>query len=444
MNPVASTKPAGTGGAAVDRLSAAILCVLVGFVASLLVIWLADAPRGVTWLPDLAAFYTAWAMVLDGHGARIYDLALQARYQEAIPELAKYHGSLLGYYNPPFVAALLAPLALLSLTNAFWVWTVGQVLVGAGLFRGLRLIADSWRRPELAFLFGATLAYLPFFMTFYKGALSLAVLVGLVWAYQCLGQGQDRKAGVWLALALAKPQFLVLVVVALLAARRWATLATLGAAAAALAVISAVILSPHIWLDYADLLARSTGFYDLYGVVPHVMYNLRGALVIALGPEQAGLIGLISSAALVAAAVLIAVAWSGAGLAESRPEGRATLSAPGPPFTAVWRPGDATFDLRFAFTVCLGFLLSPHAYQYDAVVLILPGLLFHNHLRRAGGGVLAYRAFVLTSIGVFSLVSITGGGPFGVLPPIAVTTVFAGWMGFELIRSAHRRQPPRA
>jgi hypothetical protein len=164
-------------------------------------------------------------------------------------------------------------------------------------------------------------------MNFYKGTLSLLVLVFLTGCYLSLKQGNDRRAGVWLGLALVKPQFMLLAAAMLLGARRWQALAVLFAMGGVIAIGSAGILGWQIWWDYALFLLRVGDLLNLHGTVPTAMYNLRGILFLALGPDRAPLINLATSVAFLGAVVFAAILWVGH-----------------------WQPQDPVFEVRVAFT----------------------------------------------------------------------------------------------
>ena len=85
---------------------------------------------------DHVAFYSAGKLVLDGNGSDIYDIdVLAATEQEVMGRPVGGTGSL-GFFNPPFVAAVFAPLTLLSVEMA------GVVLfaINVGLVLGVTTV----------------------------------------------------------------------------------------------------------------------------------------------------------------------------------------------------------------------------------------------------------------------------------------------------------------
>ena len=374
-------------------------------------LWTIAAQQELFWRADFSAFYTGWAMVRDGHGPTLYDFALQERYQQAILEGRSFRDGLLPYVNPPHLTLPFVPLAWLPRTEAYWVWTAGQLALLLWLLRRLWTLAAGWTAQERVLLLVTTLAFPPLFNTFLLGTFSLLVLVCLVELYRALGRGQEGRAGLWLVLGMIKMQLMVFPGLVLLAGRRWRALVAAALLGGGLALLAGLVLGWESWAGYARALQAHSGFYGRFGIEPATMYNVKGMLTLLLGDEQGQLIGTLSLAALAVTTLLAALLWRG-----------------------MWRPQAPSFDARLALTLVLGLLVSPHLNTHDALLLVLPAMLFYGHLRAHDGPIRAYAAFVLSCPLLFLVSELTIGGSLGVRVPFVAMLVLAGWIALALAR----------
>jgi hypothetical protein len=180
-----------------------------------------------------------------------------------------------------------------------------------------------------------------------------------------------------------------------------------------LAAVSSVLLGWNTWMDFLSVVRTTSGFFDMYGVVPSDMYNLRGTLALILGNGRSELINWISYAALGASALLTLWLWRGP-----------------------WRPDDASFELRMALTILLGMLFSLHLNRQDGLILIAPAMLFYDHLRQRDLSRRAYAAFVILCPPAFLISEFTVRGSLGIRVPVLAMAVLALWMAKELYGEA--------
>jgi len=80
--------------------------------------------------------------------------------------------------------------------------------------------------------------FFPLFVTVLQGQSDLVVLVPLAAAYAAWARGRYGMAGAFSALALAKPQLLLLIPILFLARRAWRALAAFAGVLAGLGLIS--------------------------------------------------------------------------------------------------------------------------------------------------------------------------------------------------------------
>lgn len=390
---------AGTLGLA---LGAAVFALYLG-------LWGGLIASGGTDGADYTAFYTGWTIVLDGDGANLYDPATQAAVQREILGGRSFEAGLNPFNNPPYLVLPFVPLALIPLQASYLVWAVVQLALLAWLvWRLLTRVAGEWSRNERVLLAGATLAAPPLALALFQGSFSLLVAVALLEIYLALRTGRDGRAGLWLVAASVKPQAVLTLGVAMLAARRWRLL---GAAAAALGVLVAaatVVMGPGIWVDYARFLGDYVGSFDVMSVRPSVMWNLRGSLTLLIGPdvsdERAATINTIAFAAQVVALVATGWLWRGR-----------------------WDAGSPAFAVRFSLTVVLGLLFSPHLNPHDGLVVIPAAAIAYGALRaRTDGRWIGLALFVSPFVVLLTNpLSVTEpGGPI-VRTPVVLIGAFA-------------------
>jgi hypothetical protein len=136
------------------------------------------------------------------------------------------------------------------------------------------------------------------------------------------------------------------------------------------------------------------------------MYNIKGTLTLLLGSEQAALLNQVSLAALGIVALLIVWLWRGP-----------------------WQPDAPIFDPRFALTVLLGLLFSPHLNPHDSFAVLIPAAICYGYLRQhRPTQQRAYALFALSCPLLFLLGEFTIGDSLGVRVPVLLMLVLAGWL----------------
>ncbi len=375
-------------------------------------VWVWMGLHGLFWRADFSAFYTGWTIIREGRGERLYDLDLQADTQaRLLPERPADQG-LLPFVNPPHAALALAPLALLPRPAAFAVWTILQV--GMCLLAGhflLRLQTDHDAGVRTTTLLTA-LAFPPLFMSFQMGQVSLWCLVCLLGFVRALQTGRPLATAAWIAAGTIKPQLMVVPCLLLLGLRRWRELVLLAALLAGWVGLTTLVLGPRCWLDYLALLRFHGRQFGTSGIDPLVMYNLKGFLTFLLGAGRADLINSLTVAAWLAGAGLILWLWRDARAAQG---------------------GD--FRGRLALSFLLGVLVNPHLNPTDALVLVLPALLFHEHLGRVARRkqALSFAALAVACPLLF-LVDwrLVDPARLGLRPFFLLLVAVAGWMAVSL------------
>ncbi|NJO84511.1 MAG: DUF2029 domain-containing protein [Blastochloris sp.] len=385
------------------------LALNISLAISFVGLWIIAAREGLFWRADFSAFYTGWSIVRDGRGAQLYDLNVQTAYQQLILEGRSFSEGLLPYVNPPHATIPFMPLAWLPLSAAFAVWTVLQLALLVYLLRLIGQLTESWQGSERRLIMTGVLAFPPLFNTLLLGTFSLAMLVCLLQFYLTLKRGDERFTALWLILATVKPQAVVLPGLMLLAARRFQALAYALMFGIVALSVSLLILGWQSVTGYLSVIQVISTYFGVYGLDPAAMYNVRGTLTLWLGNNQGQLINQISTVALLVAASVTVWLWRGP-----------------------WRPDEPVSDLRVGLTVLLGLLCTPHLYAHDALLLVLPAMLFFSYLRQSGLSQRAYATFILSCPLLFLISEFTVGSSLGIRLPVVAMLVLLIWMLWAL------------
>jgi alpha-1,2-mannosyltransferase len=331
---------------------------------------------------DFMVYYGAVRAVAEGHAHILYDgagftQALNVRFADFLAKPYELHP----WLYPPSFLPLLLPFAILPFVPAYAFF----MLAGLGmLFAALTTTATDHR--ESLFVFFATLVAPATAVVLALGQntfLTAALLIG--------GISQMRRrpllAGILLGLLTYKPQFWLMVPIALLASRQWRVLAAALAAAAGLAFISLVLFGTAPWLEWLNLMISPNAQFDHW----QTLSRLNGH-------------SLYACAALLGAAPKLAGAVQMTGIGFSA--------------WAVWRCFSRPMPdrLRIAGLLAATVLAAPHVMNYDAdLTSIAAALLFVHAARTPRWSDIA----VSTVLWLSSIVSPPSVFPVGLaLPPL--------------------------
>ena len=317
--------------------------ILLGLCAAAMVGWIAVSDglidrNGKPLGTDFSNVYAAGSLTLQGRPAEAYEPARQHAAEKAV--FGGRQVPFYGWHYPPFFFAVAAAVAAFPYAVGLAIW------VAASFAAYLAVIRAILPRPETLLIAAAFPAVFVNIGHGQNGFLTAALLGG---ALQLL----DRRpgiAGVLIGLLAYKPQFGVLIPVALLAGERWISIATAAATVAALVAISFATLGSGVWHAFADSMTFTqtvvleqggTGWEKIQSIFSAV--RMWGAGVGLAYAVQAAL-------ALVLAASL---AW-------------------------LWR-SDAAFELKAAGLATASLLATPYVLDYDLVVLAVAIAFFARH-----------------------------------------------------------------
>jgi hypothetical protein len=286
---------------------------------------------------DFLCYYIGGTLVRQGHFADLYSPSAQFEVQRKVaPDVTEPRP----YVRPPWFAFILAPLTYLSLVHAYAVWIAALLIT--------LLATWAWataRFGEPGLLLAAL--FLPANLGICFGQDSAAMLAVLCVSYVLLTREKNFASGLVLGLGLMKFHLLLMFPVWMILQKRWRMLA-------GFAMTGSAFLGASLWLiglpglaAYIDVLLH--GKTELSGHSAGTMANIYSV------PANFGIEWKPLDAAL---AVLVAgIALYGLGRAP------------------VWR--------AIAIAGVASLLISPHAFGYDASMLLLPvWLVMENATRK--------------------------------------------------------------
>ncbi|RWQ61406.1 glycosyltransferase family 87 protein [Mesorhizobium sp.] len=313
---------------AVCGLIFAYLCVLV--IAVLIGDWLFDA-NGQPIATDFLAFWGAGKFVLQGHAADAYNLEIHKSISSA--ESGAVFNGYYSWQYPPTFLLVTAALALVSYPAALVSWMAFGITFYAF---AIRLIGET----RLAVL--AAMAWPPVLWNTAVGQNGF-VTAALLGAAIASIEKRPALAGLFFGLLTYKPQFGLIIPVALIAGGYWRVIGWATISATAMAVLSIAVFGTQIWSDFFDTAAKINGMILVDGRADFSKLQSLYGFVRALGGSL--------TAAWVAQGFLIAALSAG--------------------IIWIWLQKGA-FHVKAAALATATILGSPYAFIYDFVALAVP------------------------------------------------------------------------
>jgi GT2 family glycosyltransferase len=296
--------------------------------------------------PDFFSFYSAAKLFVLRGGSAVYDLALQKQFELQVTGQPAERFIVLPYFHPPYYTLLIAPLAYLDYRVAYYAMAAFNAVLVVVLI-GV-LVRSSLKVHGRAVIVATVMiaGFFPLFVTMLQGQSDLVVLVPLAAAYAAWARGRHGWAGAFSALALAKPQLLLLVPVLFIARRSWRALAGFVGVVGALGLLSALTFGLGAVISYLGQVSTWAigGRLATSGQLVYTdtaVYSLRNILEALSGGEKA-----VALAILLLLLVLAALSLS-------------------------WRPDKPRLD--FALAIAASLVLSPHQNVHDLALLVIPG-----------------------------------------------------------------------
>jgi hypothetical protein len=342
---------------------------------------------------DFSNVYAAGSLTWQGRPAEAYQPALQHAEEQAVfsgREVPFY-----GWLYPPFFFSVAFLVASLPYAWGLAIWLAASL---AAYLAAMRAILP---RPETLLIAAAFPAVFINIGHGQNGFLTAALLGGaLHWL--------DRRpwlAGVLIGLLSYKPQFGVLIPVALLAGGRWSTIGAAVATIAALLAVSFVTLGGGVWHAFADSMTfTQTVVLEQGGIGWEKIQSVFSAM------RMWGAGVHLAYAVQIALALMLAasLAW-------------------------LWQ-SNAEFELKASALATASLLATPYVLDYDLVALAVGIVFFVRHgLSR---GFRAFEISLLAAAWIAPLLSRGVAGATGV--PLGLVVLLAFYV-FTLRRALIER-----
>ena len=295
---------------------------------------------------DGMVFYSAVRAALDGKLGLIYDGArltadLNARFVGFLAHPLPLHP----WLYPPHFLVLLLPFGFLPPVLAALAFLATSFALMAA---ALCALAHN-PREKLLYVLSALLCPASAIVVWLGQNTFLTA--GLLVGGFAFGQKRPVLGGVLLGALTYKPQFWLMVPVALIAARQWKMLAWALASATALMLTSLALLGPGLWRDWLQVMIAPSAMFDQWQALARLNGQSLYACARILGAGQSLANG---------------VQYAGIALAG----------------VAVWRARALPTDLKIAVLLAATIFAAPHIIDYDAVLLGLAATIFFAHILR--------------------------------------------------------------
>jgi len=365
---------------------------------------------------EFMAFYTVGQM-LNESSYRLYDAAeFLQQYDRLFPREA---GGAPLYAHAPFEALMFRPFAYLPFKTALVAWQVTSIVLISSGFVLVWRSGVALPRSSLPLALVLALSFQPISVALiFNGQVSALVFFWLALAVWLDRRGREYGAGAALALCLAKPTLLILLLPMLAVGRRWKAIAGFLAGAALLAGISWLLIGGQGNVEYVLTLlrfGRVTTASDEVFSPPSLYVDLNSFTRMLTG--WPGTVSLVVVAAIgVLLAPLLVGVW------RRVPQARSTAWA-----------------LTWASTITWTTLLNIYVPRYDTAIIVVGALLMVDALlEKDADGLRGLPQVLFAVLYVAAWVEpVPLGG--GVLQPYTVVVAALGAHQLWLARNATRK-----
>lgn len=361
-----------------------------------------DGPFG----KDFTIFLTGAQVLANGDASSLYDLGVQAEVQRTLAGGYTFPGGVLPFNYPAYVAFFFFPTTFLTPEVSYYLWLAVNCVLFIGLVIWIVRTFAEWGiggAPSILPL--ALLSFQPALEALLMGQMSIVTAALWWWALVSWRRERWGQVGVAVALSAFKPQMAALLVVALVAQRRWRVLGYVIGVQAAFWMIAVLIGGPQIFLGYIEMLRVSASTVGTLGFNPAAMLNLRGLLTVVGLPE-----GIVTVVALGGWLVSLG-------------------------FTLLLWTRNLPLTVKFGLTALMAVILSPHLYMHDAslllIVVVCAALSASTSEAATKRLNLLFLPVALITVSIYLIIfQITGS----YVPLILSTFLLAGFLVSQLIR----------
>lgn len=368
------------------RLGRAVVWLLIALAAGLAALdqsalWHEVAQHGASFVNSVFLFW-GWSAFLHGHpAALLYDHRVLHRFMAGLPGSPRRD---LPFVYPPSALVFLWPVAWMAPVPSFAVWSAASFAA---------YVAAAWRRDARLATLGLAAIAPSTFAALFTGQTALFAAALMIGACRALPR-RPVLAGVLFGLLTVKPQYGVLVPVALLAARQWRVIAVAVATTLVLVVLGGVVFGWGGWLRLPAALAALSREVAADPLFPRYSPTFAAGLrMLGLSPD------LIRAVAAVVSLAVMAAIW------------------------AMFRRPLSPFAL--AALIVGAFLVTPYAAFYDLPVVSFAAWAFARAAWRAPGGISVLEAGAVGLVALLPVLERAVAAPWGmiVLGPFFVLCV---------------------
>ena len=358
-------------------------------------------PNGKPIGTDFSNTYAAGTLAWAGRPADAYVPTLQHAAEKVVfdgRDVPFY-----GWHYPPFFFAVAIIVAAVPYAWGLLIWLGLSLAAYLAVLRAIipcpETLTQTWPRTWLI-----TLAFPGVFVNIghgQNGFLTAALLGGAL-------QLMDRRpwiAGALIGMLAYKPQFGVLIPIALLAAERWSTIVAAVITVAALALASFAVMGTKIWQAFLDSTAFTQSVVLEQGGTG---WEKIQSIFACLRAWDFGIHSAYAAQISLALVLAIGIAW-------------------------LWR-NEAAFELKASALATASLLATPYVLDYDMVVLAISIAFFGRHgLAR---GFRPYEITILAAAWAVPLISRSVAGatliPLGLIAMLALYVVTLRRAAFDL------------
>jgi hypothetical protein len=352
-------------------------------------------PLGIDFLPMWAAAHEAFI-----HPKKVYDFVALTHFEQ--PLLAHFRG-LRPFVYPPTALLAFAPLGLAPFAAANAFWTIASVVAI------LATMATRVKSPRVLVLLAMAVSPASV-LVMVTGQVTFLIAAAVVVALLCL-KTRPIVAGVLFGLAgVIKPQSLVLLPVALIAAGQWRTIAAVAVTALTTALAATLVFGVHVWFEWLAAMPK----------FEHFVMGAPGLQRGMITPTALGITLDLDPGAL--ATWRLGFAIGGAAMA--------------------WSVFRKTEDPARRLTALLGggLFVTPYAMHYDAALLAPAAALMLTHRSRPGAWLFALIVSALLCCAAVPHWGAAAVTAFVLLVALTPETAFGGQMALPKLETPARQE----
>jgi hypothetical protein len=300
---------------------------------------------------DFLAFYTGVHLLSQSPG-ELYNLHSQLVLQQQIDPITQTTAVFLPFLNPPFVAVIFWVLLPFGLQNAYAIW------LSLNMLMLLTLCVLTYRQVKLknwylavALILGIV-TFIPVLTSILIGQLSLLLCLILLIAWIALKREKEFIGGLILSCMLIKPQFIILILLALIVQRRKKLFLGFLSGIAILFSISYLLVGWNGINNYVSLLNMSLHWDTGYGIDLMAQHSMQTMLLVIFHTQSL---------------IRITFPW----IISIMLIGILTLFV----CAKKYKLNSAQFSLQFVVLIIATLLTSPHTHFHDLSMLVVVAII---------------------------------------------------------------------